>query len=129
VSATFEAVAATATRRDRPLLLKRGSLELVLPAADANMLLDAIDRLVAGMRNGRWEDEQPGVVEALDAHIGRLYELADLLVRASSSLVEPPLKIDRRVGRLLRDVLADMRGYQRLDLTTPLQDLRRMLEH
>lgn len=69
------------------------------------------------------------MVEALDAHIGRLYELADLLVRASSSLVEPPLKIDRRVGRLLRDVLADMRGYQRLDLTTPLQDLRRMLEH
>lgn len=57
MSATFEAVAATATRRDRPLLLKRGSLELVLPAADANMLLDAIDRLVAGMRNGRWEDE------------------------------------------------------------------------
>jgi hypothetical protein len=115
-------------RRERPLLMRRGLFELVLPADDANMLLDAIDRLVEGMQKSRWDEDLPGVVEALNAHVERLYDLRDVLVSSSSSLAGPPLKLERQIARLLRDVIADMRGYQRIDLTAGLIELRRMLD-
>lgn len=108
--------------------MRRGTLELVLPAADANLLLDAIDQLVDGMQNARWDPDLPGVVEALNAHVERLHDLQVVLLTSSSSLTDPPLKLDRRLSRLLRDVLADMRGYQRTDLTAGLIELRRMLD-
>jgi hypothetical protein len=115
-------------RRERPLLLRRGTFELVLPADDANMLLDAIDRLIEGMQKSRWDEDLPGVVEALNAHVERLHDLQEVLISSSSSLAGPPLKLERRIARLLRDVIADMRGYQRIDLTEGLIELRRMLD-
>ena len=115
-------------RRERPLLLRRGTLELVLPAEDANLLLEAIARLVDGMQKSRWDEDLPGVIEALNAHVQRLHDLRDVLVGSSSSLAGPPLKLERRIARLLRDVIADMRGYQRVDLTPGLIELRRMLD-
>jgi hypothetical protein len=51
-----------------------------------------------------------------------------VLVSSSTSLAGPPLKLERRIARLLRDVIADMRGYQRMDLTAGLIELRRMLD-
>jgi hypothetical protein len=127
VSAVIDAARASG-RRERPLLMRRGTLELVLPAEDANLLLDAIDRLVEGMQKSRWDENLPGVLEALNAHVGRLHELQAVLVGSSSSLAGPPLKLERRIARLLRDVIADMRGYQRIDLTAGLIELRRMLD-
>jgi hypothetical protein len=127
VSTTIDAARATG-RRERPLLMRRGTFELVLPAEDANMLLDGIDRLIDGMQKSRWDEDQPGVVAALNAHLDRLHGLQEVLLSSSSSLVGPPLKLERRIARLLRDVIADMRGYQRIDLTTGLVELRRMLD-
>ena len=108
--------------------MRRGSYELVLPAGDTNLLLDAIDRLVEGMQKSRWDEHLPGVTEALNAHVQRLHDLQDLLVSSSSSLGGSPLRLERRIARLLRDVIADMRGYQRTDLTAGLLELRRMLD-
>ena len=127
MSSTIDAARANG-RRERPLLMRRGVFELVLPADDANMLLDAIDRLVEGMQKSRWDEDLPGVVEALNAHVERLRGLQEVLLSSSSSLAGPPLKLERRIARLLRDVIADMRGYQRIDLTAGLSELRRMLD-
>lgn len=127
MSSGVEAARAPSGRRERPLLLRRGTLELVLPAADTNLLLDAIDRLVEGMHKARWNGNLPGIAEALNAHVERLHDLRDVLLTSSSSLTDPPLKLDRRLARLLRDVLADMRGYQRTDLTAGLLELRRIV--
>jgi hypothetical protein len=127
VSTTID-VARASGRRERPLLMRRGAFELVLPAADANMLLDAIDRLIEGMQKSRWDEDLPGVLEALNAHVDRLHDLQEVLVGSSTSLAGPPLKLERRIARLLRDVIADMRGYQRMDLTAGLIELRRMLD-
>jgi hypothetical protein len=128
LSAGIDSASAASGRRERPLLLRRGMFELVLPAADTNLVLDGVDRLVAGMQKGRWDEDLPGIAEALDAHVERLHDLRDLLLRSSSSLTDPPLKLDGRIARLLRDVLADMRGYQRSNLTPELIELRRMLD-
>jgi hypothetical protein len=127
VSSSIDSPRATSGRRERPLLLRRGTLELVLPADDTNLLLDAVDRLVDGMQKSRWDEDLPGIAVALNAHVDRLHDLQDVLLGSSSSLTDPPLKLDRRLSRLLRDVLADMRGYQRTDLTAGLLELRRMV--
>ncbi len=127
MSAAIDAARASG-RRERPLLMRRGTFELVLPADDTNLLLDAIDRLVEGMQKSRWDEDVPGVLEALNAHVARLHDLRAVLVSSSSSLAAPPLKLERRIARLLRDVIADMRGYQRIELTAGLIELRRMLD-
>ena len=127
MSTAIDAARASGRRR-RPLPMRRGAFELVLPADDANMLLDAIDRLVEGMQKSRWDEDLPGVMEALNAHVERLHDLQDVLVNSSSSLAGPPLKLERRIARLLRDVIGDMRGYQRIDLTPGLIELRRILD-
>jgi hypothetical protein len=127
VSSSIDSARAASGRRERPLLLRRGTFELVLPADDANLLLDAVDRLVDGMQKASWDEDLPGIAEALNAHVERLHELQQVLLSCSSSLTDPPLKLDRRLARLLRDVLADMRGYQRTDLTADLLELRRIV--
>ena len=61
------------------------------------------------------------------SHLGELGTLRDELVAASSSLFAPPLRIEGDEARLLRNVLLDLTGYQRVELTPGLRELQQLL--
>jgi hypothetical protein len=111
----------------RPLVLQVGDGEIVLVASDVSVLLDAIERLADGMRESFLHHQQPGVLEALRAQAAQLESLRDALATPNRSLLDPPLEVTHDRARLLREVLADITGYQRGDLTPGLRDLRRLL--
>jgi hypothetical protein len=111
----------------RPLALQVGDGEIVLVASDVSVLLDAIERLGDGMRESFLHHRQPGVLDALHAQAEQLESLQDALTTPNRSLAHPPLEVTRDRARLLREVLADITGYQRGDLTPGLRDLRRLL--
>jgi len=116
-----------ASAETRPLALQVGDGELLLVASDVNVLLDAIERLAEGMRESFLHHQQPGVLEALLTRSAELESLQDALATPARSLADPPLEITRVRARLLREVLADITGYQRGELTPGLRDLRRVL--
>ena len=116
-----------ASAETRPLALQVGDGELLLVASDVNVLLDAIERLAEGMREAFLHHQQPGVLEALLTRSAELESLQDALATPARSLADPPLEITRVRARLLREVLADITGYQRGELTPGLRDLRRVL--
>jgi len=116
-----------ASAETRPLALQVGDGELLLVASDVNVLLDAIERLAEGMRESCLYHQQPGVLEALLTRSAELESLQDALATPARSLADPPLEITRVRARLLREVLADITGYQRGELTPGLRDLRRVL--
>ena len=116
-----------ASAETRPLALQVGDGELILVASDVNVLLDAIERLAEGMRESCLYHQQPGVLEALLTRSAELESLQDALATPARSLADPPLEITRVRARLLREVLADITGYQRGELTPGLRDLRRVL--
>jgi hypothetical protein len=111
----------------RPLALQAGDAEIVLVASDVNVLLGAIERLGGGMRESFLHHRQPGVLEALHARASELESLERALATQARSLADPPLEVTRDRARLLREVLADITGYQRGDLTPGLRDLRRLI--
>ena len=116
-----------ASAETRPLALQVGDGELLLVASDVNVLLDAIERLAEGMRESCLHHQQPGVLEALLTRSAELESLQDALATPARSLADPPLEITRVRARLLREVLAEITGYQRGELTPGLRDLRRVL--
>ena len=116
-----------ASAETRPLALQVGDGELLLVASDVNVLLDAIERLAEGMREASLHRRQPGVLEALQTRSDELESLQEALATPARSLADPPLEITRVRARLLREVLADITGYQRGELTPGLRDLRRVL--
>ena len=117
----------TTSTDTRPLALQVADGELMLVASDVNVLLDAIERLAEGMRESFLQHHQPGVAEALETRSAELASLQEALATPARSLADPPLEITRVRARLLREVLADITGYQRGELTPGLRDLRRVL--
>jgi hypothetical protein len=114
--------------RVRPLAVQVGDVHLFLSSGDVELLLDGIDRLMAGMvKSHATSAGRPGVAEALQAHIADLEGLRQVFSRPSVSLADPPLKLDRGEARLVRSVLADIDGYQRGDLTPGLRELRQLV--
>ena len=112
----------------RPLALQVADGELMLVASDVNVLLDAIERLAEGMRESfLHHHHQPGVLEALQTRSAELESLLYALATPARSLADPPLEITSVRARLLREVLADITGYQRGELTPGLRELRRVL--
>src|SRR5437868_12897677 len=103
-----------APRRVRTLSIKVGDVHLILPAHDVNLLIDGIARLAEGVRKAHLgRDVRHGTAEALESHLGELHALQEALSVTAHSLADPPLEITRQQNRLLRQVLADITGYQR----------------
>lgn len=102
----------TSVHRERPLSLRLAEGSVALSAGDVNLVLQGIDALVDGPHA---------------SHLGELGKLRDELATASSSLFAPPLRIGADEARLLRNVLLDLTGYQRVELTSGLRELQQLL--
>lgn len=113
-------------QRSGPLTLSAGSLEATLLAAEANRLLDGLQKLAEGMRNSHTRSTASSG-ESLQKHLAELEALGDALASASGSFTDPPLRISHDQARLLRTTLSDMTGYQREQLTPGLDHLRKIL--
>jgi hypothetical protein len=98
--------------REHPLSLRLAAGSIALSAGDVNLVLQGIDALVDGPHA---------------SHLGELSTLRQELVTASSSLFAPPLRIEADEARLLRNVLLDLTGYQRVELTSGLRELQQLL--
>jgi hypothetical protein len=98
MSVANEPDAAVPQPRSGPLVVRVGEDELILLAED-------VDTIVAG------------AVEAL----------AVLLESSGTRLNDPPVELDRDRARLMRQILADIEGYQRRELSPVLRDLRQLV--
>lgn len=114
--------------RTRPLALLIDGDELILLGDDVNALVQSLDKLIATTYEAlRRSGADAGRVESSQQAIDDLDGLAGLLSTAGSRLGDPPVEIDRERGRLLRQAVADLDGYQRRELTPGLLDLRQRL--
>jgi hypothetical protein len=110
--------------RTRPLSLRVGGRDVFLPAADANELVAAIGESIASTRAGleRLPDTHDPKVSL--SVIADLEQLRDAVATSAVGFADPPLEVRREDVYLLRQVLADISGYQRRDLTPGLRELR-----
>jgi hypothetical protein len=114
--------------RTRPLALLIGDEELILLGNDVNALVESIDKLIAATYDALRRSGADGSrVEISQQAIKDYEELAEVLSTSGSRLGDPPVEIDRERARLLRQVVADLDGYQRRELTPGLLDLRKRL--
>jgi hypothetical protein len=114
--------------RTRPLALLIGDEELILLGDDVNALVESIDKLIAATYEAlRRSGADASRIEASEHAIKDYDELAEVLSNSGSRLGDPPVEIDRERARLLRQVVADLDGYQRRELTPGLLDLRKRL--
>ena len=114
--------------RTRPLALLIGDEELILLGDDVNALVESIDKLIAATYEAlRRSAADASRIEASERAIKDYDELAEVLSTSGSRLGDPPVEIDRERARLLRQVVADLDGYQRRELTPGLLDLRKRL--
>jgi hypothetical protein len=114
--------------RTRPLALLIADEELILLGDDVNALVDSIDKLIAATYDAlRRTGGNDSRIEVSQQAIAEYEELAVVLSTAGSRLGDPPVEIDRERTRLLRQVVADLDGYQRRELTPGLLDLRKRL--
>jgi hypothetical protein len=105
-------MSASLGRREGPLWLRPPGGAVVLSADDVNLLLAGIDALIDGPHA---------------SHLGELGRLRRELLTASTSFLSPPLQLGDAEARLLRNVLIDLTGYQRVELTAGLDELRQLL--
>jgi hypothetical protein len=114
--------------RTRPLALLIGDEELILLGDDVNALVESIDKLIAATYEAlRRSGADASRIEASEHAIKVYGELAEVLSTSGSRLGDPPVEVDRERARLLRQVVADLDGYQRRELTPGLLDLRKRL--
>ena len=106
---------------------------MTLGASDVNLLIEGARELARGARNAHdrrlIEDDRlrEHLGDLLDSHLSELSALAEELATASPTSQDPPLDLSRAKGRLLRQVISDLSGYQRKDLTPSLRQLRKVL--
>jgi hypothetical protein len=119
--------------RTEPLVIRRGIRETTLAASEVNLLIEGAQELARGARNAhdqrQVEDDhlREHLDELLHGHVSELTALAEELASASPSPQDPPMDVTRAQGRLIRQVMSDLSGYQRRDLTTALRQLRQIL--
>lgn len=114
--------------RTRPLPLLIGGDELILLGDDVNSLIESIDKLIAATYDAlRRAGANDSRIEISQQAITEYEELAVVLSTAEARLGDPPVEIDAERARLLRQVVADLDGYQRRELTPGLLDLRKRL--
>ena len=113
--------------RDRPLTLALDGRYVVVLADDVNLLIDAAEQLLAGMA----EQVTQGRASAASVtyeQVASLDSFIDSLATAALTLADPPLEIPAPDRTIVRRLLAEIRGYQRGELTPGLQELRNELE-
>lgn len=113
--------------RSRPLALQIGSNEVLLLAGDVNALVTGTTALIDGMERSHRDSDQPGIADTLQTHLAELEALRGILATAAGSLADPPLELTQQQANNLRQVLADLAGYQRGNLTQALRELRHAL--
>jgi hypothetical protein len=114
--------------RTRPLALLIAGDELILLGDDVNALVESIDKLIAATYEAlRRSGANDSRIEVSQHAIAEYEELAVVLSTSGARLGDPPVEIDRERARLLRQVVADLDGYQRRELTPGLLDLRKRL--
>ncbi len=114
--------------RTRPLAVAIGGEELILLGDEVNALVESIDKLVSATYNAlRRSGANDSRAEISQQAIAEYEELAEMLSTSGTRLGDPPVEIDRERIRLLRQVVADLDGYQRRELTPGLVDLRKRL--
>jgi hypothetical protein len=116
---------ATRSPRTRPLPLRVGDGEVILLADDVNQLVESADKLVAATyeslkRSGAEHDVSQKAIDELES-------ISEVLTTEGLRFGDPPVEVDRDRARVLRQLLADIDGYQRRELTPGLLDLRRQL--
>lgn len=107
-----------------------------MTAADVNLLIEGAIELARGARNAHAQRSiaddhlKEHLGELVEAHLSELIALAEELAAASPLPLDPPLHLTRAKAQLLRQVISDLGGYQRRDLTPGLRMLRQILtEH
>ena len=110
-------------RRSAPLPLRIGTDEVLLLAAEVDLLLDAVAFLRATIDEAARRAGRPSPREV----IAQLDELAGLLHSSAVKLTDEPFAPTAEQARLLRQALADLVGYHRTDLPNGLRSLREQL--
>jgi hypothetical protein len=114
--------------RTRPLAVAIGGEELILLGDEVNALLESIDKLVSATYEAlRRSGANDNRIEISRRAIADYEELAEVLATSGTRFGDPPVEIDRERARLLRQVVADLDGYQRRELSAGLLDLRKRL--
>jgi hypothetical protein len=115
-------------RRRQSLALRAGEREVVLLPDDVNTLIDGIDRLVDAVNARIDRSHRPHEPHVSRDVLERVEALRGVLGASTSKLTDPAVEITREDARLLRQVMADISGYQRSDLTRGLIDLSLALD-
>jgi hypothetical protein len=107
------------------LPLRVGDGEVILLADDVNQLVESADKLVAATYESL--KRAGGEHEVSQKAIDELESISEVLTTEGLGFGDPPVDVDRDRARILRQLLADIDGYQRRELTPGLLDLRRQL--
>ena|SRR5690348_2900017 len=110
-------------RRSGPLPLRVGGVEVLLLAAEVDLLLDAVALLRTTVEDAARKAGRPQPQDVDDA----LAELAELLHSSARTLADEPFEPTADQRRLLNQALADLVGYHRVDLPGGLRTLREHL--
>ena len=96
---------------------------MTLDASDVNLLIEGALELARGARNAHDQRQinddhlREHLDELVDGHLSELVMLAEELAGACPSPLDPPFDLTRTKAQLLRQVMSDLSGYQRRDLT------------
>jgi hypothetical protein len=119
------AVASLPPSRRPPLPLRVGDVEVILLGEDVDLLEDAIESLrlaIEGSRSRSGPEPMDGDVTS--EVLAELAALRRLLDAPAPGLRDPALEPSPAQRRLLRQALAELSGYQRIDLPPALRELR-----
>ena len=114
-------------RRNGPLVVRVGDAELILLADDVAAIVVGADKLAAATRESSQRAASSHAREVAEQVIDALAALTALLESSGTRLTDPPVELDRDRARLMRQILADIEGYQRRELSPVLRDLRQLV--
>jgi hypothetical protein len=113
--------------RVRPLAFSIGEHEVILLTSEANVLIAAGDRLHSELIKQMTQVGATAGVTLEEANT--LDSLLERLATESATTADPAVRIATEEERLvLRRILAELKGYQRGDLTRGLHELRLALD-
>jgi hypothetical protein len=104
-----------------------GEDELILLADDVDTIIAGADKLAAATRESSKRARSSHARQVAEQVIDDLEALAVLLESSGTRLNDPPVELDRDRARLMRQILADIEGYQRRELSPVLRDLRQLV--
>jgi hypothetical protein len=127
MSVANEPDAAVPQPRSGPLVVRVGEDELILLADDVDTIVAGADKLAAATRQSSKRASSSHARQVAEQVIDDLEALAVLLESSGTRLNDPPVELNRDRARLMRQILADIEGYQRRELSPVLRDLRQLV--